>query len=118
MDGHPEVDSFLPLPHLPFHILLAIAGEEAIHGWAVIKRIKEITSGKTCPSTGSLYLAMGRLQERGLLEGASPPAEEKDERRRFYRLSALGQRVLSAESRRLSGLVAVAHASGVLGDEG
>ena len=118
MDEHPGIDSFLPLPHLPFHILLAIAGQDAIHGWAVIKRIEQITSGKTCPSTGSLYLAMGRLQERGLLEDASAPSDEKDQRRRFYRLSALGQRVLSAESQRLSGLVDVAHASGVLGDEG
>lgn len=117
MNTHPEVDAFLPLPHLPFHILLAVAGQDAMHGWAVIKRIEEITDGKTCPSTGSLYLAMGRLQERGLLERASAPPEETDVRRRFYRLSAVGRRVLSAESQRLAGLLAVARVAGVLGDE-
>ncbi len=118
MNTHPGIDAFLPLPHLPFHILLAVAGQDAMHGWAVIKRIEEITDGKTCPSTGSLYLAMGRLQERGLLEVASAPPEETDERRRFYRLSALGRRVLSAETQRLAGLLDVARISGALHGEG
>ena len=117
MNTHPGIDAFLPLPHLPFHILLAVVGQEAMHGWAVIKRIEEITDGKTCPSTGSLYLAMGRLQERGLLEEASAPPKETDERRRFYRISALGRRVLSAESQRIAGLLDVARASGAFADE-
>jgi len=114
--ARPEIDAFLPLPHLPFHILLAIAGQESVHGWAVIKRIEEMTDGKTCPSTGSLYLAMGRLQERGLLEAAEAPADESDERRKFHRLSSMGRRVLSAETQRLAGLIEIARVSGALGD--
>jgi len=109
-----DIDTFLPLPHLPFHILLAMADLDDTHGWAVIKRIEEITGGKTCPSTGSLYLAMGRLHERGLLAEVAPPPGETDQRRKFYRLTGLGRRVLAAESERLAGLVDVARASGAL----
>jgi PadR family transcriptional regulator PadR len=110
-----DIDHFLPLPHLPFHILLALSGGDAMHGWAVIKRIEKMTGGKTCPSTGSLYLAMGRLQERGLLEQAPTATTERDQRRKFHCLTTLGKRVLTAESERLAGLIEFARASGALG---
>ena len=109
------LDDYLPLPHLPLHILLALASDGPLHGWAVIKRIDEMTGGRTCPSTGSLYLAMGRLEERGLLAEAPAPTDEADARRKYYRLAPLGRRVLEAESRRLAGLVDVARAADVLG---
>jgi DNA-binding PadR family transcriptional regulator len=109
-----EVDDFLPLPHLPYHILLALAGEDAMHGWAVIKRIEEMTGGRTCPSTGSLYLAMGRLQERGMLEEAAAGPDERDQRRKFHRLTSLGRRVLAAESTRLAGLIEIARTAGAM----
>ena len=107
-------EDFLPLPHLPFHVLLALSEEPAMHGWGVIKRIEAITGGATCPSSGSLYLAMNRLQERGLISRVSSPPEETDPRRRYYALSDVGRRVLSAESRRLAALVSLARASGAM----
>lgn len=110
-------DDFLPLPHLPLHILLALADGDARHGWAVIKRIDEMTGGRTRPSTGSLYLAMGRLEERGLLVEVDPPTDDVDARRKYYRLTPLGSRVLEAESRRLATLVDVARASRVIGPD-
>lgn len=104
--------AFLPLPHLPLHILLAMADGETSHGWGIIKRIRELTGGATAPSTGSLYLAIGRLEERGLLRSVEPPSSDEDARRRHYALTALGRRVLDAEVERLAGLVAVARAHG------
>jgi DNA-binding PadR family transcriptional regulator len=109
-----EPQDFLPLPHLPLHILLALADGEPMHGWGVIKRIDDMTEGATCPSTGSLYLAMGRLQERGLLDEVEAPADDLDARRKYYRLTRLGRRVLEAESRRLATLVDVAEAARLL----
>lgn len=117
MTDTPEPDTFLPLPHLPYHVLLALAGAEPLHGWGVIKRIDEMTGGATCPSTGSLYLAMARLEERGLLEEVAPPRDDVDARRRYHRLTPLGRRVLEAETRRLASLVEVARASDVLPHE-
>jgi len=110
----PEAESFLPLPHLPLHIMLALAEEETAHGYAIIKRIGEMTRGVTSPSSGSLYLAMVRLEERGLLEGVEGEEPEADGRRKYYRLTRLGRRVLEAESRRLAGLVGRARAADVL----
>ncbi|HSR41061.1 MAG TPA: helix-turn-helix transcriptional regulator, partial [Longimicrobiales bacterium] len=70
----------------------------------IVKRVAEITEGPE-PSSGSLYLAISRLKERGLLEDAPSPADEGDGRRNFVRLTPLGRRVLQAETERLAGLV-------------
>ncbi|NIP61141.1 MAG: PadR family transcriptional regulator [Gemmatimonadetes bacterium] len=105
---------FLPVPDLSFHVLLALA-EGRRHGWGVIKRIEEITEGRDSPSSGSLYLAMGRLEGKGLIEEAPGPPDGEDARRRYYRLTELGHRVLDAEVGRLAGLVDRARAAGVAG---
>jgi len=94
--------------------MLALADGEPMHGWGVIKRIDEMTDGATCPSTGSLYLAMGRLEERGLLDEVAAPSDDVDARRKYYRLSGRGRRVLAAESERLATLVDVAQAARIL----
>lgn len=109
---HHDIAEHLPLPNLPLHVLLALAEEER-HGWAIIKRIEELTGDSRSPSSGSLYLAMTRLEDRGLIEEAPAPDVEVDERRRYYRLTPLGKGVLEAEVSRLSELVQVAHVAGV-----
>ena len=103
---------FLPLPSLSYYILLAL-GEGAAHGWAVIKRIRDLTEGTASPSSGSLYLAMIRLQDDRLLAECPTPSGE-DERRRYYRLTPLGRDVARAESRRLAHLVRHARALDLL----
>ena len=100
---NPEPEVFLPLPHLPLHILLSLA-EGPRHGWGILKAMEEITGGRETPSSGSLYLAMSRLEEKGLLEECDGPAGE-DARRKYVRLTALGRRVLAAETERLARLV-------------
>lgn len=99
----------LPLTHLSYHVLLAIA-DRPRHGYGIIKAIEAETDGVVSPSTGALYLALQRMEEEGLLE-ASPerPADgEDDARRKYYRLTPTGRRVAAAESRRLAALVRVA----------
>jgi DNA-binding PadR family transcriptional regulator len=95
-------------------VLLAL-GEGAAHGWALIKRIHELTEGRTDPSSGSLYLAMARLENGGLIEESAAPAGE-DARRRYYRLTRLGRAVAQAEARRLARLVGHARAWNLLGE--
>jgi len=109
-----EPESLLPLPHMHFHILLAL-GEGEAHGWAIIRRIRELTSERSSPSSGSLYLAMTRLQEVGLIEEAAT-RDDEDARRRYYRLTRLGRAVARAEAARLQGLVKHARAWKLLGD--
>ena len=95
--------TLLPLAHLQFYVLLAL-GEGAAHGWAIIQRIRVITTGQTSPSSGSLYLAMTRLHENGLIE-ETDTRDDEDARRRYYRLTRLGRAVARAESARLASLV-------------
>jgi DNA-binding PadR family transcriptional regulator len=106
---------FLPLASLSYYVLLAL-GEGPAHGWAVIKRIRELTGGTANPSSGSLYLAMVRLEDDGLIaERAAPAGEARDdERRRYYRLTPLGRDVARAESARLDRLVRRARALDLL----
>ena len=93
----------LPLPHMTYHVLLALAEGEA-HGWELIRRIRALTEGTSDPSSGSLYLAMMRMEDQGLLAEAKAPSDA-DERRRYYRLTPFGRRVLAAESERVALLV-------------
>jgi DNA-binding PadR family transcriptional regulator len=94
-----------PLPLLSFYILLALYDGPA-HGWDVIKRIRQITDGQSDPSSGSLYLAMVRLEQQGLLAEASRPAGAPDDtRRRYYKLTPSGRSVARAEATRLEHLV-------------
>ena len=108
----PEHDAFLPLPNLHFHVLLSLS-DGASHGWAIIKRIQEMTEGAANPSTGSLYMTMIRLEDQGLIEQAVAPADA-DARRRYYRLTRLGRDVARAEALRLSQLVRYARAADLL----
>src|SRR6266436_3671484 len=98
--------SLLPLPVAAFHILLALADEDR-HGYAIIQDVEARTNGELKLSAGTLYRSIQRMLEQGLLVETRdrPPAEEDDERRRYYRITALGTAVAKAEARRLTQLV-------------
>jgi DNA-binding PadR family transcriptional regulator len=113
IDKH-EIDSLLPLPPATFHILLAVAGEDR-HGYAIIQDVAMRTDGELKLSAGTLYRSIQRMLEQGLImETRERPApEEDDERRRYYRITALGTAVAKAEARRLTQLVRMARAKGL-----
>ena len=116
-DDQQDLDprTFLPLPDLALHVLIALA-EGDLHGWGIIKRIGELTEGRTRPSSGSLYLSMARLEKRQLVTDASTrPHDAEDSRRRYYTLTPLGRSVLAAETARLSGLMRHAKKLGIVG---
>lgn len=110
-----DPDSFLPLTPAVFHVLLALADGER-HGYAIMQSVLEATEGRIAMGPGTLYGTLKRLLESELIEEseARPDPELDDERRRYYRLGALGQRVVAAESRRYAALVRVARAKGLL----
>jgi DNA-binding PadR family transcriptional regulator len=104
--AHPT--EFLPLSPHQFHILLSLVDQER-HGYAVIQDIEQRTGGALRLGTGTLYTAIARLAELGLIADTG----KADERRRFYRLLPLGRAVLKAETARLEVLVRHAHDQGV-----
>ena len=106
------------LSPLSFYILLALH-EGPAHGWGIIKRIREITEGQSDPSTGSLYLAMMRLENAGLIaEGKRPAGESDDARRHYYKLTPAGRTAAQAETQRLAQLVDHARQRRVIPDTG
>ena len=100
----PEPQEFLPLTHLAFHVLLAL-GSGPAHGYALVKEVRRRSDGAVDPGTGSFYSVIRRLEEDGLLEEVDDP-ESADARRRCYAMTTLGRAVLSAEARRMEGLLA------------
>src|SRR5579871_1531217 len=106
-------ESLLPLPPATLHILMALAYEDR-HGYAIIQDVEARTDGELKLSAGTLYRSIQRMLEQGLiLETRERPApEEDDERRRYYRITPLGEAVARAETRRLTQLVKLAKASG------
>jgi DNA-binding PadR family transcriptional regulator len=103
---------FLPLTPAVFHILVALGDGES-HGYAIMQNVLARTGGTVRLSAGTLYGAVSRLLEDGLIEESEerPDPEMDDTRRRYYRLSDLGSRVLAAEIHRLSDLIRAARAT-------
>jgi DNA-binding PadR family transcriptional regulator len=92
-----------------FHILLVLtAGEQ--HGYAIMKTINDHPDISYYLGPATLYRTIKRLLDRSLIEevGDRPDTENDDERRRYYKLSATGQKVLTSETERLSKLVSLA----------
>jgi DNA-binding PadR family transcriptional regulator len=97
----PDPKSFLPLKPVDLQLLLAL-GEEELHGYGLVQAITDRTDGLVTLEPGNLYRVIKRLLTDGLVaESERRVVPELDERRRYYRLTALGGRVVAAESRRL-----------------
>jgi DNA-binding PadR family transcriptional regulator len=103
-----EIDAkeFLPLKAQWFEILLSLAGGEQ-HGYAIMQEVLNRTTGRVRLWPATLYGSIKRLIEADLIEESDerPAPEMDDARRRYYRLTALGKRVLDAECDRLQELV-------------
>ena len=105
---------FLPLTPQQFHILLALTDGDR-HGYGIIGEVADRTGGDLRLGTGTLYTAIARLVASGLIADSSRRGERggDDDRRRYYRLTALGRTVLKAETARLLALVDHARRRGV-----
>jgi DNA-binding PadR family transcriptional regulator len=107
-----DVESFLPLPTAVFHILVALADRDR-HGYSIMQDVDTRTGGKVRLSAGTLYTAIRRMLEQGLIDELrdSPDPVSADERRRYYALTRLGRVVAVAEARRFSALLDQARAT-------
>jgi DNA-binding PadR family transcriptional regulator len=104
----PKIDpqKFIPLKPHWFHIMLSLAGGEQ-HGYGIMQEVLNRTTGKVRLWPATLYGSIKRLIEADLIEESDerPAPEADDARRRYYRLTDLGKRVLDAECERLQELV-------------
>lgn len=108
-DELPHPEDQLPLSTQFYHVLLAL-GRKTLHGYGIIQAFEAMTDGEETLLPGSLYGTLSRMAEAGMLEEAPAPPDEKSggPRRRYYRVTAYGEAVALAETRRLDRLLSVA----------
>ena len=101
-----SVDDLLPLKPLVFQVLLALADGER-HGWSLVREVQQRGGfGRIMP--GNFYRTLRAMLAEGLIEEVPQnmrATEEEDERRRYFRLTALGSRAAAAEARRLEAVL-------------
>ena len=101
--------SYLPLTVPTFYILLSLAPGRN-HGYAILQDIEGLSKGKVHLSTSTLYSALGRLLDQGLIERVPSDLEPESHPglpRKAYVLSELGRRVLEAEADRIQTLAGI-----------
>jgi DNA-binding PadR family transcriptional regulator len=114
-DEQRDPEALLPLTPTVFHILLALADGQK-HGYAIMQEVEVRTGGAMRMGPGTLYGSIQRMLKDGLIVEVEARAQpvHGEERRRYYRLTGFGQRVLQAEARRLEQLVQLAQSKRVL----
>ena len=102
----PNPQKFIPLKAQWFQIMFSLAGGEQ-HGYGIMQEVLGRTHGKVRLWPATLYGSIKRLIEANLIEESDerPAPELDDQRRRYYRMTTLGRRVLDAECERLQDLV-------------
>jgi DNA-binding PadR family transcriptional regulator len=109
-------DTFLPLTPVAFEILLALADGEQ-HGYSIMREVERRSAGAVTLHPGTLYRALARLLESGLIDELDerPSPRDDDERRRYYQLSDRGIAVARAEAERLASQLTAARSRKLLG---
>jgi len=109
MAANPE--DFLPLKPVELQILVSLRARD-LHGYGIVQDAETRGEGRAVPGLVTLYRALQRMEERGLVARVGTVGEEEaavgdagDDRRRTYRITGLGARVLRAEALRLGPLV-------------
>ena len=115
MTRAPTPQDLLPLTPPVFHILLALTDEER-HGYGIMQDVARQTGDALQLGPGTLYGCLKRMLAAGLVEESDerPDAALDDERRRYYRMTDLGQMVVRAEAQRLANAVSAARAKRLL----
>jgi DNA-binding PadR family transcriptional regulator len=111
--GRSRWDHQRPRP-VEFHILLSLSAGER-HGYGIIQDI-QVRGDTAVPDVGTMYRALARMAESGLIEASSrrPAPDANDERRNYYRITPLGRRVAVEEARRLDLLLRAVRSGGLL----
>jgi DNA-binding PadR family transcriptional regulator len=113
-----QVDRHLPLKPLVFQVLLALSDGER-HGWSLVREVQQRGGfGRIMP--GNFYRTLRSMLADGFIDESTnrPEPEDDDERRRYFAITARGERVAAAEARRLEAAVAEARSKRLLTKRG
>lgn len=106
----------IPLRQSVYRVLLALPEGELMHGYAIMQALAAMAGGKETILPGTLYAALARMVDDGLVEMAEAPEGDASggPKRRYYRRTAFGRAVARAESERLRALLEIAVAQKVI----
>ena len=99
-----DFDKFLPLSPATLHILLALVGEDR-HGYGIMQEVARQSDSRYKLGPGTLYDNLEKLLNQGIVQESTRRSADDDPRRRSYRLTGFGRRLLATEITRLEGLV-------------
>jgi DNA-binding PadR family transcriptional regulator len=104
-----------PLPAAAFQIMLSLADGD-LHGYAIMRQVEEQTGGRLRLGPGTLYGSIQALREGKLIEEVyrSEEPEDRQERRRYYRLTATGRKLARSEAEKMADVLRVARARKIL----
>ncbi len=104
-----HADGHRPLRSVELHILLSVV-DQPRHGYAILQEAEERTEGRPGFEIPTLYRALRRLRDEGMINVADAPAHDLDQRREYWSATEVGRRALRAEMARLEVALAVGHA--------
>jgi DNA-binding PadR family transcriptional regulator len=102
-----------PLSPQVFQILLSLVDQD-LHGYAIIQDVGARTDNEIRLTASTLYAAVKRLLDQGLIDEVRSRARDDDPRRRYYRLTSAGRKAARDEALRLERLAAMARAKRLL----
>lgn len=107
--------TLIPLKHSTYQVLLALADDE-LHGYAIMQVLSQMTAGREAILPGTLYAALARMVDEGLVELREGPNDDPSggPKRRYYRRTTFGREVARAESERMRALLDIAHTQKIL----
>jgi len=113
---HGDPAALIPLKQSIYRVLLALGAGEWLHGYAIMQAVAEMSEGRETILPGTLYAALARMVDDGLVEGRDAPDGDHSggPARRYYRRTAFGLAVARAESERLRALLAIAVAQKII----
>lgn len=108
--------TLIPLKHSIYRVLLALTDGELLHGYAIMQTVSEMTHGRETILPGTLYAALARMVDEGLVDVREGPDDDPSggPRRRYYRRTSFGRAVARAESERLRALLDIAVAQKII----
>src|SRR5688500_13576362 len=106
----------IPLKHSTYQVLLALGDGETMHHYPIMQAVSAMTEGRETILPGTLYAALARMVDEGLVTESTPKRDaRRGPARRYYQRTRFGPAVARPESERLRALLDVARAQNMFG---
>jgi DNA-binding PadR family transcriptional regulator len=101
-----SVRAIMPMTPAVFYTLFALARDEQ-HGYTIMQSVSTLSEGAVSMGPGTLYLTIQRLVDLALIEETTQEkrVEERERRRRFYRITQVGRRAFELETQRMKAVL-------------